>query len=248
VSQNYLKNGKTYEGDFFIAACDAVLYRGLLKGQYPDRAFEMRYNNPKDYPLASNIYIGIGYEGTMEGIPRTLKFQVDLFMINETPVKYLQMTHYGYEPDFAPKGHTAITFAINQFQQDLDFWEELDKDRQAYKEEKNRIGTEVIRSMESRFPYMQGILKLLDVAKPRTYERYCNAYRGAFMAFWPTLHGKELNHTGNIKIFIVSRNYLSNWPNFSSNLLCSLRKKFFKSAQFRATCILGSGSASASSK
>ncbi len=109
------------------------------------------------------------------------------------------MTHYGYEPDFAPKGHTAITFAINQFQRDLDFWEELEKDRKAYKEEKARIGAEVIRAMETRFPRMQGKLKLLDVATPRTYERYCNAYRGAFMAFWPTMQGKELNHTGKIK-------------------------------------------------
>lgn len=193
-------NGKAYEGDFFIAACDAnVLYRVLLKGRYPDRAFEMRFNNSQDYPLASNIYIGVGYEGKMEGIPRTLKFQVDSFQINEVPIKYLQMTHYGYEPDFAPKGHTAITFAINQFQRDLDVWEELDKDRQAYKEEKTRIGKELIRSMETRFPYMLGKLKLLDVATPRTYERYCNAYRGAFMAFWPSTRGKSLNHTGKIK-------------------------------------------------
>ncbi len=194
------KDGRTVEGDFFIAACDAdSVYRGLLKGQYPDQAFEMRFNNPEEYPLASNIYIGIGYAGTLEEIPRTLKFQAGSFKINEAPIKYLQMTHYGYEPDFAPKGHTAITFAINQFQRDLDFWEELEKDRKAYKEEKARIGAEVIRAMETRFPRMQGKLKLLDVATPRTYERYCNAYRGAFMAFWPTMQGKELNHTGKIK-------------------------------------------------
>ena len=44
------KNGKTYEGDFFMAACDAnAIYQGLLKGQYPDPAFEMRFNNPEDY-------------------------------------------------------------------------------------------------------------------------------------------------------------------------------------------------------
>ncbi len=194
------KNGKNYEADFFIAACDAhMLYRELLKGQYPDPDFEVRFNNPEDYPLASNIYIGIGYADTMKEVPRTLKFQVDSFKINEAPIKYLQMTHYGYEPNFAPKGHTVITFAINQFQRDLGFWEELSKDRQAYKKEKTRIGAEVVRAMETRFPYMQGKLKLLDVATPRTYERYCNAYRGVFMAFWPTMRGKDLNHTGKIQ-------------------------------------------------
>jgi phytoene desaturase len=37
------------------------------------------------------------------------------------------------------------------------------------------------------------------VASPQTYERYCNAYRGAFMAFWPTLKGKQLAHNGQIR-------------------------------------------------
>ena len=53
--------------------------------------------------------------------------------------------------------------------------------------------------MEIRFPQMSGKLKLLDVASPQTYERYCNAYRGAFMGFWPTIPGKSLAHTGKIK-------------------------------------------------
>ena len=195
-------NGKTFEADYFIAACDAnVLYENLLNGQYPDPEFQKRFNDPETYPLASNIYVGIGYKGSMEDIPRTLKFPVDALPIdqNRNPTEYLQMTHYGYEPDFAPEGHTVITFAINQFQPELEKWEELAKDREAYNKEKNRIGEEVIRAMEKRFPEMAGKLKLLDVASPQTYERYCNAYRGAFMAFWPTLKGKQLAHTGQIR-------------------------------------------------
>ncbi len=202
VKQVTCKNGKNFEGDFFIAACDAnVLYERLLKGQYPDPEFQKRFNDPETYPLASNIYVGIGYKGSMEDIPRTLKFPVDALPIdqNRNPTEYLQMTHYGYEPDFAPEGHTVITFAINQFQPELEKWEELAKDREAYNKEKNRIGEEVIRAMEKRFPEMAGKLKLLDVASPQTYERYCNAYRGAFMAFWPTLKGKQLAHTGQIR-------------------------------------------------
>ncbi|HYE09353.1 MAG TPA: NAD(P)/FAD-dependent oxidoreductase, partial [Patescibacteria group bacterium] len=54
-------------------------------------------------------------------------------------------------------------------------------------------------AMETRFPNMKGKLKLLDVATPQTYVRYCNAYRGAFMAFWPTITGKALVHKGYIK-------------------------------------------------
>ncbi|WP_313340025.1 NAD(P)-binding protein [Sedimentibacter sp.] len=195
-------NGKRFEADYFIAACDAkVLYEKLLKGRYPDLEFKKRYNNPDIYPLASNIYIGIGYEGEMNDVPRTLKFPVETVDINQNqkPIEHLQMTHYGYEPNFAPQGHTVITFAINQFKPELDAWEALIKDKEAYAKEKMRIGEAVIDAMETRFPNKKGKLKLLDVATPQTYVRYCNAYRGAFMGFWPTISGKSLNHTGRIK-------------------------------------------------
>ncbi|WP_019228702.1 NAD(P)/FAD-dependent oxidoreductase [Sedimentibacter sp. B4] len=196
------KDGKAYEADYFIAACDAkVLYEKILKGCYPDSAFEKRYNNPEIYPLASNIYIGIGYEGILSDIPRTLKFPVESLNIcqNQKPIEYLQMTHYCYEPNFAPKDHTVITLAINQFEPELEAWELLVKNKEEYNKEKIRIGEAVIRAMETRFPNMKGKLKLLDVATPQTYVRYCNAYRGAFMAFWPTISGKALVHTGYIK-------------------------------------------------
>jgi len=140
-------NGKSFEADYFIAACDAhVLYEKLLKGQYPDPEFKKRFSDPDTYPLASNIYVGIGYEGSMQDIPRTLKFPVDSIRIeqNRKSIEYLQMTHYGYEPNFAPAGHTAVTFAINQFQPELEKWEELAQDRDAYNKEKSRIGEEVI--------------------------------------------------------------------------------------------------------
>lgn len=92
-----------------------------------------------------------------------------------------------------------ITFAINQFGPELDRWEDLVRDRQAYQEEKARIGEKVMHAMEERFPQMKGRLTVLDVASPQTYERYCNAFRGAFMGFWPTIGGKELVHNGRVK-------------------------------------------------
>jgi len=202
VNNIYCRNGKSFTGEYFIAACDAnVLYERLLKGEYNDPKFQKRYSNPKVYPLASNIYAGIGYEGTMDDIPRTLRFPVHSININQNdkPIEHLQMTHYAYEKEFAPRGHSVVTFAINQFEPELTAWERLIKDKEQYKQEKTRIGNEVMKAMETRFPYMKGKLKLLDVASPQTYQRFCNAYRGAFMGFWPTLSGKSLAHTGKIK-------------------------------------------------
>jgi len=176
-----------------------VLYERLLKGKYPDSAFQKRYNNPTDYPLASEVRVALGYEGTMGDIPRTLRFPVAPFEINQTSINHLTMTHYQYEPGFAPDGHSLITCSINQFYSDYEAWHALAKDSKAYRQEKARIGEEIVRAIEIRFPRMEGKLTVLDVATPKTYERYCNAYRGAFMAFLPTVRGKMMSHTGRIK-------------------------------------------------
>jgi phytoene desaturase len=193
------RNGKSFAADYFIVACDAhMFFNRLLKGKYPVREYEERFNNPKDYPLASEVRVAVGYEGTMSDYPRALRFPVTVpFRVGDTTVQHLLMTHYGYEPDFAPEGHTAITFSINQFYGDYEAWNALD--REDYKQEKTRVGQEVIREMETRFPEMEGKLRLLDVATPKTFERYCNAHRGAFMAFIPTVTGKPMTHTGRIK-------------------------------------------------
>lgn len=193
-------NGKIIKGDYFIVACDArVLYDRLLKGRYNDPQFQKRYDDPKDYPLASEIRIAIGLEDKIDNIPRSLRFPITPFKVNETWIDLLTMTHYGHDPSFAPSEHTLITCSINQFYSDYDAWNTLYRDTKAYQLEKARIGQEVIRSIETRFPQMKGKLKLLDVATPKTFERYCNAYRGAFMSFLPTVNGKMMAHTGRIE-------------------------------------------------
>lgn len=200
VRQVICHNGKSFEADYFIAACDAhVLYERLLKGEYLDRDFQERYSNPTDYPLASQILVALGYEGKIDNFPRSLSFPVAPFEIHQSPINRLTITHYGHESAFAPEGHTLITCAINQFRADYDAWDALRQDPEAYYREKERIGKAVLQAIETHFPQMKRKLKVLDVATPKTYERYCNAYRGAFMPFLPTVRGNMMTHTGRIK-------------------------------------------------
>lgn len=97
------------------------------------------------------------------------------------------------------KATPLLPCSINQFYADYEAWDALSRDYEAYNREKERIGKEVLQAIETRFPRMKGKLKVLDVATPKTYERYCNAYRGAFMPFFPTVRGKMMAHTGRIK-------------------------------------------------
>lgn len=200
VKRAICSNGKALEGDYFVAACDAnVLYQRLLHGQFDDQAFQKRYRDPVDYPLASQVLVALGYQGTMDAIPRSLSFQIAPFEIHGREIDRLTVTHYRHEPAFAPEGQTLLTCAINQFHEDFDAWDAMAEDAETYHREKARIGTAVQRAVETRFPQMATKLKSLDVATPKTYERYCNAYRGAFMPFLPTIRGKAMAHTGRIR-------------------------------------------------
>ncbi|TVR91140.1 MAG: NAD(P)/FAD-dependent oxidoreductase [Spirochaetaceae bacterium] len=217
-------DGRRFEPDYVIAACDAhFVYHNLLKGRYPEAAFEKRFNNPVEYPLASEILVALGYEGSVSGsvvrnaggafsgdaggkagsigeaLPWSLNYSTDPISINGREITRLTMKHFSHEPGFAPEGQTLLIYDISQFFEDFEAWDRLARDPEAYKQEKARIGQAVLRATEKRFPAMQGKLTVLDVVTPKTYERYCNAYRGAFMAFFPTVQGKMMEHSGRIR-------------------------------------------------
>jgi phytoene desaturase len=194
------KDGKSFEADYVIAACDAkVLYAGLLKGRYNDPAYETRYSNQEAYPLASQLQVSLGYAGTVGNLPRTIFMQSEPIKYGATKIDRFKLTHFGHEPGYAPDGHTALHAIVNQFAGDYDLWNKLYNDKEAYRNEKERIGQAVLKAIETRFPEMRGKLQVLDVATPKTYERYCNAHRGAFMPFMMTTSGKMLDHSGRIK-------------------------------------------------
>ncbi|TVR61189.1 MAG: NAD(P)/FAD-dependent oxidoreductase, partial [Spirochaetaceae bacterium] len=108
-------------------------------------------------------------------------------------------------------GCTAMTVALNHFGETIDHWFALAGDRTSYRREKQRVGEAVREAIEANFPRFAGRLTVLDVATPATYDRYCNAYRGAFMAFFPTTMSRMMAHTGRIKgieNFVLSGQWL----------------------------------------
>ena len=204
--------GRAFTADHYIAACDAyVVFERLLGGRYRDAAFQKRYNDSATYPLASNTYIGLGLKTDVGAMPRTVRFDCEPIELGTTPITQITLNHYAYEPGFAPRGCTAMTVALNHFGDGVDYWFALAGDRDAYRREKRRVGDAVRAAIESHFPGFAGKLTVLDVATPATYDRYCNAHRGAFMAFFPTIGSRMMAHTGRIKgldNFVLSGQWL----------------------------------------
>lgn len=205
-------DGRTFAADHFIAACDAnVVFERLLGGRYRDRAFNKRFGDPKTYPLASNTYVGLGLEARVGDMPRTVRFDCEPIELGGEAITQITLNHYAYEPGFAPDGCTAMTVALNHFGTGIDHWFALAGDLEAYRREKERVGEAVCHAIEAHLPDFAGKLTVLDVATPATYTRYCNAHRGAFMAFFPTIGSKMMAHTGRIKgleNFVLSGQWL----------------------------------------
>jgi phytoene dehydrogenase-like protein len=205
-------DGRTFTADHFVAACDAhIVFERLLGGRYRDRAFVKRFNDPETYPLASNTYIGLGLSTGVGDMPRTVRFACEPIELGDEEITQITLNHYAYEPGFAPQGCTAMTVALNHFGKGIDHWFTLGSSREAYRHEKERVGEAVRAAVEAHFPHFAGKLTVLDVATPATYDRYCNAHRGAFMAFFPTIGSKMMAHTGRIRgldNFVLSGQWL----------------------------------------
>ncbi len=130
VRQVRCKNGETYTADYVIAACDAhLLYHKLLNGGHNDKAYEKRYRNDKDYPLASQVLVALGYNGLIDELPRSFSFRTDPGIVGAGSVDRLTITHYMHEPGFSPQGRSLITCSINQFKEDLDAWQKISEDK-----------------------------------------------------------------------------------------------------------------------
>jgi phytoene desaturase len=90
----------------------------------------------------------------------------------------------GYDAEIyalAPEGKTIVesTFMVNDF----NYWEELYKDKPAYKAEKEKILKLVSEELEKKYPGFISQIEVSDVLTPMTYVRYTGNYRGSYMTW-----------------------------------------------------------------
>ena len=74
-----------------------------------------------------------------------------------------------------------------------------EENEEQYYIEKEDIAKAVTYRIEKIYPATKGNIEVYYVDTPVTYERYCGAYKGAWMAFASTAKGKSLRHAGRIK-------------------------------------------------
>ena len=201
-----LKNGEQPKADYFVTTCDVQeVFKHLLKNDhyYKDRRYIKRHINYEKYPSPSCVYASykVDLKALKElGITSTYEFPCEPYHVGRLIEESVKMRNYSYDPSFInDEGKVLMTVLVHQSDKDFYYWERLKKNYKLYNTQKERVALDIQERIETRFPSLKGKIELVDVCTPMTYQRYVNAYRGAYMPFSFTSRGRQLMHNQNIR-------------------------------------------------
>lgn len=192
-----LGNGEKVTADEVISAVDmSFLYGRLLDKKHTPKDWAAAYSRAIDYPVITGFQIAYVTDDTFSG-EDTIFFGCEPIKLGNRSFGRIYVKNYAYDKSFAPEGKTVIQMNISQSDEDFLYWKSLSKDE--YKAKKQELIAAVTERMIKEFPELDGKLTVLDCWTPLTYERYCNAYHGGYMAFTTKPGIKKLKCSGTVK-------------------------------------------------
>jgi len=175
-----LADGTEHRADWVISAADGrTTIFDLLDGKYIDDTIKNRYDNRDIFePL---IYVGLGINRKFDDVPAAIDglsfpFEKPIIIAGKEQ-KRMSLLVYNFDPTLSPEGKSVAHVAYGT---DYDYWEELYKDPEKYKAEKERIADEVVDRLNRRFPGIAEQVEMRDVATPMTWVRYTGNWRGSY--------------------------------------------------------------------
>lgn len=197
-----LKNGEIRKADYIVSACDVVETYKLLKGRCTQRQFQKRFKRPDIYPIPSCIYVSlkVDYEAFKKlCISSIYEFGCEEFLAGNRVTHTIKIHAYDYDKFFIRDGYVLMTVLLHQTNSDFAYWNGLRQNMKEYMQEKQRVGNEVVKRIEKHFPDLRDKMKVIDITTPITYNRYVNAFHGAYMPFAFTSKGSIYYSNGKIK-------------------------------------------------
>jgi phytoene dehydrogenase-like protein len=181
-----LENGKEDFADYIISAADgySTLYH-LLEANYLTPKLEKAYDEYALFP--SSIYLAFGVNKDLSDYPHALVLNLKerLKLTDGSEHQNISLNIYNFDPRLAPAGKTAVTALINTWE--TDYWQELaENNYPKYKEEKEKIGKEVLKIIDSRIENFSSAVEKIDVSTPHTVKRYTSNWQGSYEGFAPT--------------------------------------------------------------
>lgn len=193
-----LENGECDTGDYVISAVDTMeLFGKLIGRENMDSVWKKPYENMEQYPLQSGFQLAFSVDKAVYKETGTVLFECEPFTIGERSIACMSLKSYEYEPDFAPEGKMVLQTNVSQFDEDFLYWKSLTGEE--YKQVKGELIPVIEKRILAEYPELEGHMELLDCWTPLTYERYCNAWHGAYMSFITKPGVKPFRVKGEIK-------------------------------------------------
>ncbi len=175
---------KNYLGcEKIIFATDFAVTYSLLGEEYRPPMLTKALENPDLYPVHSEFQIAFYTDTPIENVKSTFIFETDKMVIGTREFTRLGIRAYDYD-GFAPEGKYLYQCCLVQYKKDYDFWKALsDKNDGSYNQIKQKQAQTLVDEIEK---YTEIKVNLIDVWTPCTYNKWCGAYLGSYMAFMRT--------------------------------------------------------------
>jgi phytoene dehydrogenase-like protein len=171
-----LEDGSAHTADEVIWAGDAhTLIYEILEGKYISEEIAGMYE--KWIPVQPILHVMMGVNMDLSGHPHSTVFEADKpITIAGKEHRWLSMLHHCFDPTMAPKGKSAVEV---WYATSFEYWQDLYKNRSAYKAEKKRIAEYTIQQVDKKISGFSARLEVLDVPTPATYYRYTGNWKGS---------------------------------------------------------------------
>jgi len=171
-----LNDGTEHRADSMIWAGDGhTLIFDILGGKYMNDKIRDMYENW--IPVKPIVHVMLGVNRDLSAEPHRIIFKPDQpINIAGREHQWMCMIHHCFDPSMAPAGKSAVEV---WFDTEYDFWEELARDKERYKAEKQRIAEFSIAQLEKRWPGFTSQVETIDVPTPVTYKRYTGNWQGS---------------------------------------------------------------------
>jgi len=171
-----LSDGREHRADHVIWAGDGhTLIFDILGRKYMDEKIKDMYDNW--IPVKPIVHVMLGVNRDMSSEPHRLILELDKpIRIGEKNNKWMVALHHSFDPSMAPPGKSVVEV---WFDTEYSYWEDLSKDKEKYKAEKQRIAELSITQLEKRWPGISSQIEVVDVPTPVTYKRYTGNWQGS---------------------------------------------------------------------
>ena len=204
-----LNDGTQHKADFVVSNADGrKTILDLLDGRYMNKKVS-RYCEPnledKAVPMAVTVCLGVNRD--LSSYPSALiMLLAKPEMIGGHSCAHLGMQLFGFDSSMAPDGKGVIK--VELFGKPS-YFSRVSQDKSAYRNEKDKIGSQVITLLEQQFPGLEEDIEVIDVSTLHTWERYMGGTQGHNN--YPNKY-KDPTDIRNVLDFIFSMNRMYTLP------------------------------------